>query len=217
MIWGQLQGILKAGPLEFHNKWVKQYGPTLRYRIIFGTVRFFTADPVALAYILGHPENFPKPALLRKNLSEIVGDGVLIAEGADHRRQRKMLNPSFSAAAVRDMAPIFYDKAYDLKAKMLHLIEDESIEASPTPVAPEDKVAGGKKIDVSRYLALFTLDVIGSAGFDYEFGGLSQDNNELADAYRTMFSAGQSWSILVVLQALVPGFGKIVRRYRVGG
>jgi len=172
--------------------------------------RFFTADPVALSYILSRTDTFQKPEQVRKNMADILGDGVLVAEGADHRRQRKMLNPSFSASAVRDMMPIFYDKAYDLKDKLSTLIDDELIEASPTPIIPEDKVAGGRKIDIMRYLALCTLDVIGAAGFDYEFRGLKKPNNELADAYRNMFQAGQSLTFFAVVQALIPLMDKIV-------
>lgn len=208
--YGQLRGIIKAGPMELQTGWIKQYGSTFRYRIIFGTMRFFTADPTALSYILNNPELFPKPEQMRRNMGEMLGEGVLVAEGADHRRQRKVLNPSFSAAAVKEMVPIFYDKAYDLKDKLLNMIEDESIETSPTPPKPEDKVVGGRKIDVSRYLAQCTLDIIGAAGFDYDFAALRDPKNELAEAYRQMFQAGQNFTIMAVIQNFVPLLNKIV-------
>jgi cytochrome P450 len=198
--------------MERHNDWVKEYGPTFRYRILFGSVRFFTADLVALSYILSHSDIFPKPEQVRRNMGEILGNGVLSAEGADHRRQRKVLNPSFSASAVRELVPIFLDKAYDLKDKLLTMIDDESIEASPTPERPEDKVPGGRKIDVVRYLQQCTLDVIGAAGFNYDFASLREPNNELAEAYRKMFSAAQNITIMAILQSLIPGMNKIVGR-----
>jgi cytochrome P450 len=178
--------------------------------MILGGWRFFSADPTALSYILSHPDQFPKPDMARKQMTEILGNGVLIAEGADHRRQRKILNPSFSQAAVRDMTPIFYDKSYELKEKLLALIADESIEAAPTPAKPEDKVQGGKKIDVMRYLGQTTLDVIGIAGFAYDFKSLSTEDNELAEAYRKMFSQTQSITKLGIAQAIIPGLGWIV-------
>ena len=38
-----------------------------------------------------------------------LGPGLLTTEGQQHRRQRKMLNPVFSAAHLRHMNSLFYD------------------------------------------------------------------------------------------------------------
>jgi cytochrome P450 len=150
----------------------------------------------------------------------MLGKGLLIAEGADHRRQRRVLNPAFSPAAVKEMIPIFYDKATELKEKLQMIIEDDSIEASPTPATEIDKVQGGKKMDVSKWIAQATLDVyasstesdfrIGIAGFGYDFKALSSEKNELSEAFRKMFSAGGALSFMAIFQALVPGARFIV-------
>jgi hypothetical protein len=199
--------------MELHSQWRAIYGSTYRYRVVFGVPRLFTTDPVALSYILSHPDTFPKPARARRNMASMLGNGVLVAEGADHRRQRKVLNPSFSPAAVRDMVPMFFDKAYELRDKLLSIIEDDSlaVEASPTPPRPEDIVPGGRKIDMLKYLGMTTIDVIGVAGFNYDFQALHQPKNELAEAFRNMFAAGQNLSLMAVIQALVPYGDKIVR------
>ena len=80
----------------------------------------------------------------------MLGEGLLVAEGHDHKRQRRILNSSFSHASVRGMVPIFFDKAYELRDKMASMIEDESIPASPTPAKDIDKVPGARKIDVLK-------------------------------------------------------------------
>lgn len=215
-LWGSLRAIINAGPLELHSKWIKEYGSTFRYRILGGGWRFFTADPVALSYILQHADTFPKPDLTREQMETFLGNGVLIAEGADHRRQRKILNPSFSQAAVRDMVPIFLDKAYDLRDKLAEMVADTSGTATtttcPTPAVEMDQVAGTRKIDVMRYLAQATLDVIGVAGFNYDFRSLStsEGENELAEAYRNMFQATQQIDTFAILQAFVKPLRKIV-------
>ena len=198
--------------MEKHAEWSKEYGPTFRYKLLFGRPRFYTADPKALSYILSHPDTFPKPNRVRQQLERTLGNGLLVAEGSAHKRQRKALNPSFSPAAVKGMQDIFLDKAYELREKLSNMIEDDSVVASPTPAKDEDKVVGGKKIDVSKYLGQTTLDVIGLAGFNYDFKALSQPHNELAEAYRSMFAAGQQLTLMVFLAAFVPGFDKIVSR-----
>ncbi|KAK4685639.1 hypothetical protein P7C73_g4507, partial [Tremellales sp. Uapishka_1] len=137
-------------------------------------------------------------------MEEILGNGVIIAEGEDHRRQRKVLNPSFSAAAVRDMTTIFYDKANELVGVLNGILEEPAEE----PASP-DTEAGGRKIDILRYLGQTTLDIIGIAGFGYDFQALSTPNNELAGAYRDMFQATQTLNLMAILRAIVPLFSYI--------
>ncbi|CAD6591200.1 MAG: hypothetical protein TREMPRED_006032, partial [Tremellales sp. Tagirdzhanova-0007] len=151
LLFGQFPAIIKAGPSQLQSRWMGEFGMTYRYRLLFGAHRFFSADPGAISYIFGHPDIFPKPDELRSGLKDMLGNGVLVAEGADHKRQRRALNPSFSGPAVRDMIPIFFDKAYDLKDMLLNMIDSEE-ETCPTPCKPEDQVTGAKKIDVLRYL-----------------------------------------------------------------
>ncbi|ORX39248.1 cytochrome P450 [Kockovaella imperatae] len=208
-LFGNLRAIIKAGPMELHREWAKEYGPTYRYRIIFAQHRFYTLDPKAIAHVLSHPDTFPKPDRARQQLAKTLGNGLLTAEGADHRRQRKALNPSFSPLAVKNMQDIFFDKAYELREKLVDIIADDTIQASPTPAKPEDTVSGGKKIDVAKYLGQTTLDVIGLAGFNYDFQSLSQKDNELAEAYRSMFAASSQLTLMLFLAAFVPGFDKI--------
>ena len=192
--------------MELHREWMKIYGSTFRYRVFFNLPRFFTADLGAISYILGHPETFYKPATARKNLTDMLGNGLLVAEGSDHRRQRKILQASFSPAAIRNMVPVFFEKAYELRDKINTLIEDDTIPASPTPPKPEDVVSGARKIDMMKYLGQTTVDVIGLTGFDYDFKALSEPKNELAEAYRAMFTAGQNPTPLGLLQAFLPLF-----------
>ena len=38
----------------------------------------------------------------------LLGPGLLAATGSEHKKQRKLLSPAFSAAHVRGLAPVFY-------------------------------------------------------------------------------------------------------------
>ena len=202
--------IINEPPLAPHTNWIKTYGPTYRYRLFFGTWRFFTADPTAINYVLQHADLFPKSGLARRDMEAILGRGLLVVEGDDHKRQRKILNPSFSLGAVKQMVPTFYDKAFELRDKLAGMVEDSNGVYSPTPAASVDIVPGAKKIDVMRYLTQATIDVIGTAGFDYDFQALKQENNELAAAYRDLFATTESINWFAVLQAVVPIFKIIV-------
>lgn len=47
-----------------------------------------------------------------------LGPSVLTTDGSQHRRQRKQLNPVFSAAHLRNMTHLFYDIAH--RVRLLH-------------------------------------------------------------------------------------------------
>jgi hypothetical protein len=145
-------------------------------------------------------------------MTEILGNGIIVAEGADHRRQRRLMSPSFGLPAVKGMMSIFYDKSFELKDKLASMIDDDVSEYSSTPTAAIDRVPGGKKIDVMRYLGQATLDIIGVAGFDYDFKSLGAERSPLAEAFRDLFQAGQNLNFMAILQAFVPGFKYIVSR-----
>ncbi|WWC91011.1 uncharacterized protein L201_005951 [Kwoniella dendrophila CBS 6074] len=209
LLFGNVPTFLKNEPQVPHRNWMKEYGLTFRYHVIMGIPRFYTADPVALSYILGNSEKFPKPEQTRKGMADMLGNGVLVAEGLDHKRQRKLLNPSFSPLAIKQMIPIFFDKSYELKEKFLSIIEDEDSfqkGASPTPPIEIDQIKGTKKIDVMTWLGKTTLDIIGLAGFNYDFNALQDPNNELAEAYRKMFGSSLEITPFAILQALFPIF-----------
>ena len=201
---GNVQAILDNPPLAMHRLWAEQYGHTYRYRLLGNHQWLYTQDPLAISHILSETDVFRKPGIIRKTLVAMMGEGLIIAEGHDHARQRRILTSAFSNASVRDMLPIFFDKAYELRDKLSGMIEDENICASSTPPKEVNIVAGGRKIDMLKYLGQTTLDIIGLAGFDYDFHSLSQAKNELAEAYSAMFNVGQSVDIVTILQAIIP-------------
>ena len=45
----------------------------------------------------------------------LLGPGLLSTTGVEHKRQRKVLNPVFSAAHLRDMTHIFYKVAHRVR------------------------------------------------------------------------------------------------------
>jgi cytochrome P450 len=57
---------------------------------------------------------YQKPEGLRFNLGNLLGDGLLIAEGHDHRRQRRIMNPAFGTIHIKEMTKIFVDKSNEV-------------------------------------------------------------------------------------------------------
>ncbi|ODO08024.1 hypothetical protein I350_03607 [Cryptococcus amylolentus CBS 6273] len=204
-IAGVLPSLLTEPVNAPHTRWTNTYGLTLRYRIFFGIPRLLTIDPTVLSYVLYHPDLFPKCNATKRMLVDMVGKGLLVVEGEEHRKQRRALSACFTPNALKGMTSIFYDKAYELKDKLANMIEGVDPEiCAPTPTKAADEVEGGKQIDVMRYLAKTTLDVIGLAGFSYDFNSLSESRNELADAFGSMFAAGAEIGFVGFLQIVFP-------------
>lgn len=188
LLLGNMKEIAKNAPHVYQSKWHAQYGPTIRFPVLFGGHRLLTKDTRALAYIVNNSDTFIKPPQMSRILTNLIGAGVLTVEEG-HRRQRRVLNPAFGLPAVKNMMPIFWEHSYTLVDKIQKFLDEPDLVASPTPPKPEDIVPGARKIDVCKYVAQTTLDVIGIAGFDYEFGSLQDRPNALSDSFLKMFSA----------------------------
>lgn len=147
-----------------------------------------------MTHVLNHANDYPKPEHMRRGLTNLLGDGgmsglfrsrsisltpsantgILATEGEDHRRQRKIMNPCFGIAQIRDLMPIFYSKSFELRDVWLNQVSE-----NPKGIAT---------IDVLDWLSRMTLDVIGLAGFNYEFNSMSEgETNELAQAFQVLF------------------------------
>jgi cytochrome P450 len=64
--------------------------------------------------------------------------------------------------------------------------------------------SGCDYLDVSYWIGKCTMDVIGLAGFDYEFNSLAVPDNELANAFHDLFSTNGAMSIMSILQFVIP-------------
>ncbi|EIN14705.1 cytochrome P450 [Punctularia strigosozonata HHB-11173 SS5] len=190
--YGNFGQILTGDSGTVQDSWHKQYGTTIKVHGVFNSNRLQTIDPPALNHVLSHSSDFQKPAMGRYTLVRIVGEGLLIVEGDTHRRQRRVMNPGFGPAQIRDLTGIFLDKAAQLRDAWL---------------SEARKQGDGEwmKLDALSWLSRTTLDIIGLAGFDYRFDSLEGGKpNELNQAMATMFDVTGTWRFFAVLQARIP-------------
>ncbi|TFY77345.1 hypothetical protein EWM64_g6667 [Hericium alpestre] len=140
---------------------------------------------------MSHPNEFPKPDELRWMLGAIVGDGLLVTEGAKHRHQRKVMNPAFGPVQIRELTSIMVQKSQELCDVLQAQFADAKSPASG------EKAKTQIDIDIFSWLNKVTLDIIGLAdawftqGFGYSFDALraTEDNpNELNAAISKVFA-----------------------------
>ncbi|KAG8844232.1 hypothetical protein FRB96_003236 [Tulasnella sp. 330] len=154
------------------ESWIRDYGTTFPVYGFFGSKEVFTADTQAITFILNQPLDFPKQRFALNTSRSLLGDGLAATEGFEHKRQRKILNPAFGVAAMRDITPMLIEVAHELrdawKKELSHSIPG----------------SGWREIDVLPWLSNAALDMIGLAGFGYKFNSLCDSSNELASAFR---------------------------------
>ncbi|KAI0701865.1 cytochrome P450 [Cytidiella melzeri] len=197
--WAQGQAIFKADNSVLQDQWVEEYGPVITYKGLLGNNRLWTMDTRALSHILTHSYTYQKPAPSRFHLARIVGAGVLVAEEDQHRNQRRVLNPAFGPAQVRELTEIFVEQSQVLRDKWLAEIAKSGTEDA--------------HVDALSWLSRTTLDIIGLAGFNHNFSALNGETDALNEAFNTIFTSSTSPDLLTLLQGFLP-FLKIFKTRR---
>ncbi|KAH9941102.1 cytochrome P450 [Epithele typhae] len=97
------------------------------------------------------------------NFTLLLGPGLLSTGAEQHKRQRKLLNPVFSAAHLREMTHIFYDVAHRMHSAMAKHVLDSG--------APQE-------MDVNGWMGRTTLEMLGQAGLGYSFDDFTGDKTD---------------------------------------
>ncbi|KAI0829918.1 PAH-inducible cytochrome P450 monooxygenase PC-PAH 4 [Trametes gibbosa] len=150
------------GDLEF--EWFNEYGATWRTQGAFGMDHIMTADPQALQHIY-HKSGYKYMKKPSQNhiYYLLAGPGIVWTQGEAHQRHRKIMNPAFSASHLKSFLPLFQR----ITSK---LVKKWKVELS---TAPELFTI------INNWLSRATLDVIGQAAFDYDYGCLGDSEESI--------------------------------------
>ncbi|KAJ3922577.1 cytochrome P450 [Lentinula edodes] len=179
LLFGMMMITFEVGILE--TKWFNEYGTAFRTSSCYGSSIIFInrdayhgSDPRAIQYVF-HTSGyrFPKGRDSQQVTKMLFGRGIVWAEGEVHNRQRKALNPAFSASQLRQFLDLFQRSTSRLAKKWK---EEELV----------DGTGNGKVINVTHWLPRITLDVIGESAFGYDFGALDGRANELGEIFKHM-------------------------------
>ncbi|KZT30178.1 cytochrome P450 [Neolentinus lepideus HHB14362 ss-1] len=169
---GNLKQLFDSNGWAFHRSLLEQYGSVARVTDFLGAPRLFVSDPLALYHIvikdLPVYDEFPHHYKLCYLL---FGDGLFAAEGEEHRKQRKMLNPVFSAKHLREIVPIFLDVTYELRAVISNKIK-----------------SGVEEIDMLDWMKRTALELIGRAGLGHSFDVMQDGSiDEYGSSIKSLF------------------------------
>ncbi|KAF9261497.1 cytochrome P450 [Marasmius fiardii PR-910] len=163
---GHFDEIFGIKGLDFYFTMAERYGPTASFKTVYGRMlqerQLYTFDPKAMHHILVKEQGvlFEVPPSLIKIRNLLFGGGLLGSLGEPHRRQRKMLNPVFSIAHMREMVPIFYEVTHRLQNTLATRVQD-----------------GPQEIEMLSWMGRAALELIGQSGFGYSFDTLADEEH----------------------------------------
>ncbi|KAI0342141.1 cytochrome P450 [Trametopsis cervina] len=166
---GNLGDLFNRYGWDYHDRIATQYPGVAKYHGPFGTRGLYVWDPQALHNIVIKEQHiYEEPRWFLSWFEMAFGPSLLSTMGDYHRRQRKMLNPVFSIAHMRDLTPIFYSTVHRLRT------------------AVENQVGHGtKEVDVLNWMGRTALELIGQGGLGYSFDPLvTESRNPYGDAIK---------------------------------
>ncbi|KAH9857497.1 cytochrome P450 [Lenzites betulinus] len=171
---GNTEEIFGPEHWEHTVAFVEKYGPLFKVRGPLQAKWLYTYDPRAMHNIfLKDQDIFEGNSSVVATFQVTLGPGLLATLGHQHRRQRKMLNPLFSAKHLREMTPTFNDTVARLQIALASRLKEGALE-----------------LDLLGWMGRTALELIGQGGLGHSFDPLTTDiADEFSESVKAFFPA----------------------------
>ncbi|VBB72721.1 Putative cytochrome P450 E-class, group I [Podospora comata] len=176
----------------------------IRYFGLFNQERLLPTNPKVLTELLTTKNyDFQKPSSWRWLIGRMLGIGLLLAEGDEHKVQRRNLNPAFHFRHIKNLYPIFWSKSKEGVEALTKKVLSEK--KSNGPSGPKDQeVSRTAVVEVGNWASRIALDIIGVTGLGRDFGAILDPGNELNQIYQNLFSPSKQSQTLGMLNLIFP-------------
>jgi cytochrome P450/NADPH-cytochrome P450 reductase len=175
--------------MNFHEELCEKHGMVF----VFGLgsyPRLVIQDADLIAEVLGraHGQNYQKPTDLSARLKPLIGlHNLLISNGNEHDRARKMLNPGFHFKNIRSMVSIMTGQTTKTIDGLLNSCE--------------------KSINLEKELSLLALTIVASSAFGENFETNVNARAIVSEAFIAALDAIVTRSLLLIDQ--MPLFSRL--------
>ncbi|KAJ7884436.1 cytochrome P450 [Mycena leptocephala] len=162
----------------------EEFGPHFQFRGLLNRRMLYTSDIKAIDHIVANTNLYGKGPVAVRRLQNLLGNGILSVEGDLHKKQASIqlmsINPAFGTAQIRRLTEIFVERSLQLRD-----VWSREITKS---VATGDR-KDSARIEITAWVRRVTLDMIGHAGFNYQFNALEPQGkpSELNQALTDLF------------------------------
>ncbi|KAG1762538.1 cytochrome P450 [Suillus occidentalis] len=176
---------------DLYEHWAIEYGPVYKVPHVLGLSRVILWDPKAISHFFARDTwLYNQTPFNKAAVRTIVGRGVLWADGENHKRQRKALNPAFSSAAIRSLMSVIHDTAH--KAM----------------IAWDDEIGLNQGTNCAVIDAQQWLDSVGIAALSHDFGAL---RGHVSDVVHVLNAFSSSSNVSYNLVTLAQNFPSILK------
>ncbi|KAI0779694.1 cytochrome P450 [Fomes fomentarius] len=181
---GNILQIFSDAHWDFVRKITETYGPVARLHGFIGARVLHVYDTKALHSIfVKDQDSYWRGAQQHASGQIAIGPGLLTTYGSHHKKQRKMLNPVFSGAHMRNLTPLFYEITFKLRTAIATRVND-----------------GPKELDIVGWMGRAALELVGQGGLGHSFDPLVADSKdeftEAVKAFVPAFSAVQKFRVI---------------------
>lgn len=189
LIWRALRRGRPVDPLPFFQELAARFGPIAHYKIGRQHVVLLNHPDYIREILIVQNDNFSKERVVQRS-KLLLGDGMITAEGAEHRRQRTAAQPAFHRQVIPGYAQT-----------MVRLASQAC-----------DRWQPGQRFNVALEMMYLTLNVVASTLFRTDLGG---EVHELARAINDIMGLYHFIILMPAAESLVhfplPGVLKFKR------
>ena len=189
LLWFAWRRFRPANPIFLFEHLVEKYGDIAHYKIGWNHIIFLNHPDYIREILVVQNDNFVKERTVRRS-KMLLGEGMITAEGAQHRLQRQVAQPAFHRQRIPEYADTIVREASRMRDSWRH----------------------GEERDIAREMMHLTLNVVSETLFATD---LRDEVNELADAINRIMGLYNFLVMLPAAEWLVhvrpPGLAAFVR------
>jgi cytochrome P450 len=189
LLWFAFRKFRPANPILLFQHLSQEYGDIAHYKIGWHHIVFLNHPDYIREILVVQNDNFIKERTVQRT-KMLLGEGMITAEGAQHRAQRQVAQPAFHRQRIPEYARTMVQEA----------------------VRVRDRWRAGETRDIATDMMHLTLNVVAQTLFATD---LAKEANELADAINRIMGLYNFLVMLPAAEWLVhvrpPGLGAFVR------
>jgi cytochrome P450 len=189
LVWLALRKLRPANPIILFQELTRDYGDVVHYKIGWHHIVFLNHPEYIREVLVVQNDNFIKERTVRRS-KMLLGEGMITAEGAQHRMQRQAAQPAFHRQRIPEYAATMTREA----------------------VRERDGWRHGEQRDIALDMMRLTLNVVAGTLFATD---LRDEVAELADAINRIMGLYNFLVMLPAAEWLVhvrpPGLAAFVR------
>ena len=189
LLWFAFRKFRPANPILLFQHLAREYGDIAHYKIGWHHIVFLNHPDYIREVLVVQNDNFIKERTVQRT-KMLLGQGMITAEGAQHRSQRQVAQPAFHRQRIPEYAAVMVQEAAQLR----------------------DRWRDGEQRDVAVDMMHLTLNVVAQTLFATD---LREEVDELADAINRIMGLYNFLVMLPAAEWLVyvrpPGLAAFVR------